>query len=162
MSDISIPNGPIVGAEVNAPAKTLLYHPTLKQTIEADESDVSALRVLGFRTRDFDPEAALSDVLSSLDGAKIAISRYARGVIDDGVIDRSDESAQVAALVAVDAFSFFFRELVTALEAKYPRAESLPALLAREIEKDGKLVVEEIKVDPNQVDAFKAEGWREA
>lgn len=161
MSDINIPNGSSVEAIVNGPAKKLLYHPTTKTPIEANESDVPALLALGFRPRDFDPEAALADTLASLEGAKLAVLRYARGVIDDGVIDRSDESAQVAAFVAVDAFAFFLRELVAALEAKYPRAEAAPAILAREVEKDGKIVLEEISVDPNQVDAFKAEGWAE-
>jgi len=159
MSDIDVSNNASVGAEVNAPEKVVLYHQTLKKTVEASEGDVSALRLLGFRLRAFDPEAALSDTLIALEGAKLAVSRYARGVIDDGVIDRSDESAQAAAFVAVDAFAYFLRELVAALEATYPRAESAPVSMSRDVDQDGKIVVEEIKVDPTQVDAFKAEGW---
>lgn len=163
MSDINIPNETsveaVVNPPVNPPVKKLLYHPTTKTPIEASEADIPALLALGFRPRDFDPEAALDDTLTALEGAKLAVSRYARGVIDDGVIDRSDESAQAAAFVAVDAFAFFLRELVAALEAKYPRAEALPVSLSRVVEKNGETITEEIQVDPNQVDAFKAEGW---
>jgi len=159
MSDINIPNETSVEAAVNAPEKVTLYHPTTKTPIEASASDAPALLALGFRPRDFDPEQALSDALLSLEGVKLSVRRYARGVIEDGVIDRSDASAQYAAVTAIDFFVGFFRELVAALEAKYPRAEASPVSLAREVDVDGKTIIQEISVDPNQVDAFKAEGW---
>lgn len=164
MSDIDIPNSSSVEAVVNNPPKALktLYHPTLKTSVETTEENLSALFALGFRLKDFDPEVSLAECLAVLKSVEGAVIRYARGVIDDGVIDRSDVSAQVAAFVSVDAFAYALRELQIALEAKYPRAEAAPAIMAREVEKEGKTITEEIQVDPNQVDAFKAEGWAEA
>lgn len=154
MSGVDIPNDASVGAAVNAEARVTLYHPSSKIPVEIFERDAEKLLALGFRRKISDPYAALTAALATLRGIEPALTKYVDGVMRDGVIDRSDVSAHAVLFVSIDAFSVALAELLQSIDETYPRAEASPVSLA----KGG----ESITVDPNQVDAFKAEGWSEA
>lgn len=162
MSESNIPHEASVEAVVNGPLKATLFHPTTGIAIEVNASDAPALVALGWLEELVDVESARTAALATLRGIEPALVRYVEGVVIDGVIDRADDSAHAALFVSINAFSEELRKLLQAIEAKYPRAEASPVIMAREVEKSGKLVVEEIGVDPNQVAAFVAEGWKEA
>jgi hypothetical protein len=154
MSDINIPNESVASAVVNADARVTLYHPASKIPVEIFERDAEKLLALGFRRKVSDPLAALTAALATLRGIEPALTKYVDGVTRDGVIDRSDVSAHAVLFVSIDAFSGALGELLQSIDETYPRAEASSVALS----KGGDL----ISVDPNQIDAFKAEGWTEA
>lgn len=159
MTEVDIKNETTLEAVVNGPELVTLYHAQTGISVSAKVEDLPRLLAIGWREESPDPILALSAALLTLEAIAPALSRYAHGVIDDGVIDRRDDSAHFALFASVDAFSEALRELIVALEARYPRAEAAPVKMARAVSLPEGESTEEILVDPNQVEEFKAKGW---
>lgn len=108
----------------------------------------------GFRRTKFDIEGTASELISFLEAAVPAVSDYVSGVVEDGVIDPSDEANYFTAVKAMSKVFDLWNQLQADISRKYAVVNAAGVAM---LSPEG----EEATVDPNQVNDFKAKGWKE-
>lgn len=132
-----------------------MHHPTLG-AFQVPTDQVPAWMGQGFRLRDVDFPAAVTEVHSLFDAARATIQPAVDGITADGYIDTADDAAIMTVGGAMRLLNEAVDRLLTDLQTAYPVRQAEPVMLVQTIDvpgADGPYRLEQA-VDPAQVDAF--------
>lgn len=138
-------------AAVNAPATTTIYAPD-GEAVQVQSDRVETWIRKGYSLTNTDPALLLADFKTAWKAAAEPVDAFVKAVQADGHIDAGDQAALATAQAGLEHAVQAFNRLLTAVQATYPVKQGETVTMA----KDGVT----IDIDPNQVDQYRAEGYR--
>jgi hypothetical protein len=147
--NVDVQNATTMAAQVNAPARQTIYSED-GMAVDVPLEDVQYWLSKLVKA---DPRTALDEALVHLRAIEPAMQSFVDTALGDGYIDRNEAAEFATVQTAVARFNEAWSQVVNAVTVLVPLSEDVPVVAVRG---DGV----ETQVDPNQVEEYRAQGFK--